>query len=138
MGEKLHKDRPWSEYPIGTKVHSVTGGYWIRVEHGWKWFSGDTFPTPGGDACGRCIELPTMPPLWQQIDRAWWSLVNTAEPHCNPPSSDQAACVIRAVGEWIEQRQVENYGRVMSDVRDVIDWLAVEADRAERGRWSDD
>lgn len=49
----------WSDlekYPIGTKAYSVTGGYWIRTERGWKWCNGDTFPTPGGDV-GR-VELP--------------------------------------------------------------------------------
>jgi hypothetical protein len=51
-------DRPWDEYPMGTKAHAFNGGYWIRVQRGWKWFSGDTFPTPGGDACGACIEFP--------------------------------------------------------------------------------
>jgi hypothetical protein len=54
----LRVDRPWSEYPLGTKAHSFMGGYWIRVKRGWKWHCGDTFPTPGGDACGACIELP--------------------------------------------------------------------------------
>ena len=38
------------DYPLGTKAISATGGYWIRVEHGWKWCTGDTFATPGGDA----------------------------------------------------------------------------------------
>lgn len=54
------KDRPWNEYPVGTKVHAYDGGFWIRVERGWKWCSGDTFPTPGGDATGACIELPEL------------------------------------------------------------------------------
>jgi hypothetical protein len=58
---RLPVDRPWRDYPIGTKAHSCTGGSWTRVEHGWKWCSGDTFPTPGGDACGNCIELPATP-----------------------------------------------------------------------------
>ena len=59
MDERLRKDRPWSEYPIGTRAYSVGGGYWIRVEKGWKWFVGGIYPTPGGDAIGRCIELPS-------------------------------------------------------------------------------
>ena len=52
-----HKDRPWSEYPIGTKAHAFNGGHWVRVEHGWKWFNGNIFPTPGGDAFGKCVEM---------------------------------------------------------------------------------
>ena len=55
----LTVDRPWRDYPLGTKAHACTGGWWTRVERGWRWGSrGDVFPTPGGDACGRCIELP--------------------------------------------------------------------------------
>lgn len=52
------QDRPWSDYPLGTKAYAYNGGYWIRVSDGWKWNSGSTFPTPGGDACGRCVLLP--------------------------------------------------------------------------------
>ena len=54
----LKKDRDWVEYPIGTKAHAYNGGYWIRVKTGWKWHCGATFPSPGGDAIGKCIELP--------------------------------------------------------------------------------
>ena len=53
------RTRPWAEYPIGTKAHSCTGGYWLRVRRGWQWLGqGGTFPTPGGEACGACIEFP--------------------------------------------------------------------------------
>ena len=58
MKELKRQDRDWSEYPIGTKAHAFMGGYWIKTESGWKWNSGSTFPTPGGDAIGRCVELP--------------------------------------------------------------------------------
>ena len=56
---RIKRDRPWSEYPIGTKAYCVHGGHWIRVERGWKWFTGDTFPTPGADAFD--VELPAPP-----------------------------------------------------------------------------
>jgi len=55
---KMRKDREWSAYPVGTKAHAFNGGAWTRTEHGWKWGGGDTFPTPGADAIGACIELP--------------------------------------------------------------------------------
>ena len=58
LADLLPQDRPWWDYPLGTKAYSVTGGYWERVNEGWKWCTGATFPTPGGDACGNCIELP--------------------------------------------------------------------------------
>lgn len=42
------KNKPWSEYPIGTKARqSWEGDYWIKVEHGWKWHCGSTFAIPG-------------------------------------------------------------------------------------------
>jgi hypothetical protein len=55
----LCADRPWIEYPIGTKAHSCIGGWRLRTERGWQWNGKHgTFPTPGGEACGKCIELP--------------------------------------------------------------------------------
>jgi hypothetical protein len=56
--KRIQQDRPWNEYPLGTKAYAITGGYWLRVEHGWKWWCGSTFTAPGGDAVGECIELP--------------------------------------------------------------------------------
>lgn len=41
--------------PIGTKAPAIMGGHWIKVELGWKWFCGDTFPTVGGDWDGNLI-----------------------------------------------------------------------------------
>lgn len=58
VGRRVPQDRKWSEYPLGTKAHACGGGYWERVNTGWKWCTGATFPTPGGDACGDCVEPP--------------------------------------------------------------------------------
>lgn len=53
MEEKWVKaDRPLSEYPVGTKAKAIGGGYWIKNKFGWKWFTGSTFPSPGGDWTG--------------------------------------------------------------------------------------
>jgi len=30
------KDRPWSEYPKGTKAFVFGDGHWTRMEYGWK------------------------------------------------------------------------------------------------------
>lgn len=49
-------DRPWSEYPLGTKAFAIEGGHWLRVERGWKWHCGSTFPTPGASAYR--VQLP--------------------------------------------------------------------------------
>lgn len=66
---RLKVDRPWDLYPVGTKAHDVNGGHWTRLLSGrWKSPDGfDTFPTPGGDAVGACIELPPgarLHPFW--------------------------------------------------------------------------
>jgi len=38
----------WASYPIGTRARqSWEGGYWEKTKSGWKWFCGDTLPTPG-------------------------------------------------------------------------------------------
>ena len=52
-------DRSWCKFPVGTKAFSISGGYWIKTEAGWKWHTGDTFPTPGWDAY--MVELPAHP-----------------------------------------------------------------------------
>lgn len=57
------RDREWRDYPVGTKAHAFHGGAWLRTERGWQWNGhtcspGSTFPTPGADACGYCVELP--------------------------------------------------------------------------------
>ncbi len=44
------------EYPLGTKAKALMGGYWIKVERGWKWCTGATFPTVGGDWTGEIWE----------------------------------------------------------------------------------
>ncbi len=41
--------KPWDAYPIATRVYSITGGYWEKTNLGYKWCTGSTFPTPGGD-----------------------------------------------------------------------------------------
>ena len=37
------------DYPLGSKFRAINGGYWERVENGFKWCTGDTFPNLGGD-----------------------------------------------------------------------------------------
>lgn len=41
--------------PIGTRAPAIDGGHWTRTAAGWKWCSGSTFPTPGGDWNGKLI-----------------------------------------------------------------------------------
>src|SRR5690606_7399769 len=82
--EKFRASGDWSHYPIGTRAYDIQGGYWERVANGWKWCTGSTFPTPGGDAfyvsvpvrvpappstpvgdgchCGTCTCNPNMTP----------------------------------------------------------------------------
>lgn len=71
-------DRPWSAYPIGTKASAVMGGYWYKVQRGWKWNgpdgNGGVFPNPGGDAAGDVI-VPEEK-LLAEIDYPWANLKN--------------------------------------------------------------
>ena len=41
--------------PIGTKAHAFGGGHWLRVNLGWKWCTGATFKSVGGDWTGELI-----------------------------------------------------------------------------------
>ena len=49
QSEWIRSDRPFRDYPLDTKARAGGGGYWIKNERGWKWCTGATFPTPGGD-----------------------------------------------------------------------------------------
>lgn len=60
MKTRMRKLKEWASYPIGTKAHACRGGHWTKTERGWQWEGGDTFPTPGADAIGFCVELPTI------------------------------------------------------------------------------
>ncbi len=46
-------NKPMIEMPMGTKAKAIGGGHWIRVKTGWKWCTGSTFPTVGGDWNGQ-------------------------------------------------------------------------------------
>lgn len=41
--------RSLKDYPLGSKFRAINGGYWERVENGFKWCTGDIFPNLGGD-----------------------------------------------------------------------------------------
>lgn len=41
--------RSLKDYPLGSKFRAINGGYWERVENGFKWCTGNTFPNLGGD-----------------------------------------------------------------------------------------
>ena len=43
--------------PIGSIAPAIKGGHWTRMERGWKWCTGATFPRPGGDWTGE-IRIP--------------------------------------------------------------------------------
>jgi hypothetical protein len=46
--QKQKRNKPWKEYPIGTKALSSSGVYWEKTKSGWKCDTGSTFPIPGG------------------------------------------------------------------------------------------
>lgn len=55
--EWFRSDRPFKDYPIGTKARSHGGGWWIKTTFGWQWCTGSTFTSPGGDWDGS-VKLP--------------------------------------------------------------------------------
>jgi hypothetical protein len=63
----VQADKPLREYPLGTKFKALMDGHWIRVERGFKWCTGSTFPNVGGDWTGE-VCLPTLSGLqkWQK------------------------------------------------------------------------
>ena len=68
----------------------------------------------------------SKPPLWEVMRIAYFRSGASTPAH---RYSNQ----IRAVADWIEQRQIEDYAVTLPDVREVIEWLRAEADRAVRG-----
>jgi hypothetical protein len=52
-------DKDIKEYPLGTKYKNIMGGYWIRVELGFKWCTGSTFSNVGGDWTGE-VSVPDV------------------------------------------------------------------------------
>lgn len=77
----------------------------------------------------------SKPPLWQVMRDAYDKapMPPVAFRNCDDIGRYFMAAEIRAVAEWIEKRQVEDYAVTLPDVREVIGWLTTEADRAERG-----
>lgn len=54
-GDKLR------DAPLGTKAVAIGGGYWTKVEHGWRWGeNGGRFPRPGADWTGELIAPPAV------------------------------------------------------------------------------
>lgn len=54
----VQADKPAKEYPIGTLFKALMGGYWIRLNSGFKWCNGSTFPNVGGDWTGEVSLKP--------------------------------------------------------------------------------
>lgn len=72
--------------------------------------------------------------LWQAMDNGMDAQANKEVGQTDPLVWRRIrAAEIRAVAEWIEKRQVEDYAVTLPDVREVIRWLTTEADRAEMG-----
>ena len=51
----LDRDK-WTQFPVGTKVYGINGGFYTKVMTGWQWLNGNIFPNPGADWSK--IELP--------------------------------------------------------------------------------
>ena len=68
---------------IGTKAPAVMGGWWCKLELGWKWNgpngNGGTFPRPGGDWTGHLIPPEPIQRLRQRLEQRMQSAVVDAE-----------------------------------------------------------
>lgn len=51
-GKRKSEQLTLESAPLGTKAPAIGGGHWVKVERGWKWATGATFPRPGGDWTG--------------------------------------------------------------------------------------
>jgi hypothetical protein len=71
-------------------------------------------------------------PLWEAMRQASDAAMATNHPFAI--DEQLLAAEIRAVAEWIEKRQVEDYVVTLPDVREVIGLLRAEAERAEQGK----
>jgi hypothetical protein len=78
-------------------------------------------------------------PLWEVMRHAYdqssvpTALIESSDPETGDCLTDRYgyAAEIRALADWIEQRQLGTYAVVIPDVAEVIDWLRAEAERAE-------
>ena len=70
---------------------------------------------------------PDRQPLWRAMHDAFMHTLSGEKGRLG------FAREIRALRDQIEQRQVENYAVVLTDVQEVLNWLTAEAERAERG-----
>ena len=62
-GPRQRADRPWGEYPLGTRALALMGGHWLKTDRGWQWMpNGSTWPTPGGDAFDVMVPIIDAPP----------------------------------------------------------------------------
>lgn len=90
--------------PLGTKAPAYGGGHWIRVEHGWKWCTGSTFPRPGGDWNGKLIppqrtESEPEQSLMEKVANKLFGDITIHVPDfCNPaPQPDDIALLRQAL-----------------------------------------
>ena len=77
-------------------------------------------------------DTPNRPPLWRQMTDAYCDATDSVVRDMETIAIGTAA-EIRAVRDWIEKRQAEDYAVTLPDVCEVIGWLTAEADRAEKG-----
>jgi hypothetical protein len=82
--ERYSLDRPWADYPAGTRAVSSMGGHWTKLANGlWQANGGAAFPTPGGDAAW--IQLPdTIMPDPNEF--------NQADYYSTDPDVEQLTC----------------------------------------------
>ena len=61
----LDRDK-WTQFPVGTKVYGINGGFYTKVMTGWQWLNGNIFPNPSADWSR--IELPFTQ---EEVDKSY-------------------------------------------------------------------
>lgn len=69
-------------------------------------------------------------PLWKAMADAYAEATDSTIKNTDVIRIGNAA-ELRALADWIEQRQIDNYAVVIPDVAEIIGWLRTEATAAE-------
>jgi hypothetical protein len=61
--KRIQRERPWEDYPEGTRLYAAGGEQWVRTAEGWAKYENGTLGQPWTHpanhiAVGDCLQLP--------------------------------------------------------------------------------
>lgn len=103
--------------PLGTKAPAYTGGHWVRVERGWKWNTGATFPRPGGDWDGRLTPLEVQPARGRAVYDPVLYIAQTPDAFYGLQSNAEQVHItdhpdVRCLRKWLSEEQLAPIDKV--------------------------